>query len=102
MTNPANAATTPTTQEVTMYQLPGHTLVRLEFDAEWLIEGDYLLAVWGPGQADTVCPVPVEGCTMETPFIARIEFTDGTACRRFAGIKPSVRVAALRNIPWGM
>jgi hypothetical protein len=99
MTNTANHSPRNTNdQEVTMYQLPGHTLVRVEFDAEWLIEGDHLLAVWGPND-ETVCPVPVEGCTMETPFIACIEFVDGTACRRFAGLNSSVRVAALRNVP---
>lgn len=81
-----------------MFQLPGHTLVRVEFDADWLIEGDHLVAVWGPND-ETVMPVAVEGCTMETPYIARIEFVDGSACRRFAGIADSVRVVALRNYP---
>lgn len=94
MTNTANAATTPTTQEVTMYQLPGHTLIRATIDAEYVIEGDRLVTPFGD-----VISSPVEDVDMETPFIARFELTDGTATRRFAGIAPVLQVTILRNVP---
>lgn len=99
MNNAPTAPRNTNDQEVTMYQLPGHNLVRVEFDAEYLIEGDHLVTVWGPGD-EVVVPVAVEGVTMETPFIARIELVDGTAIRRFAGLADTVRVVALRNEPF--
>lgn len=93
--NNASIASHPVNdQEIIMFQLPGHTLVRCTIDAEFVIENDYLVDPFGDVMSDRVY-----GVDMETPFIARFTLCDGRELRRFAGIAPTLRVTVLRNVP---
>lgn len=100
MTNNANHSPRNTRsindQEVTMFQLDGHTLTAATMAASFVIEGDILVSPFG-----TPNPSPVADVDMETPFIARVTFADGTACRRTAPITEAteLQLTVLRNVP---
>jgi hypothetical protein len=96
MTNTAQPTRSINDREVTMYQLPGHTLVRATIGASFVIENDYLVDPFGDVMSDRVY-----GVDIETPFIARFTLCDGREVRRFASIndKDELQVTVLRNVP---